>query len=75
MAQEPPVGFEPATSERPQTHWDRQKLQLQSLPLVVRQRNILNSWDVLHYPQKERLKDAGRPECLGTMFRRKVGKR
>jgi len=74
MEQEPPMGFEPATGERSQTDWDRRKLQLQSLPLVVRQRNIINSWDVLYCPQKLWLKDAARPECEGTMFRRNVGK-
>jgi len=70
----PRAGFEPATSEQPQTHWDRQELQLQSLPRVVRQRNIINSWVVLYCPQKEWRKDAGRPECEGTVFRPNVGK-
>ena len=74
MAQEPTAGFEPATSDRPQTHWDVQKLQLRSLRLVVRQRNIINNWNVRYCPQNYWLNDAGRPECEGTMFRRNVGK-
>jgi len=55
-----------ASGRRPP--WDRQKLQLQPLPLVVRQRNIISSWDVLYCPLKEWLKEAGRPECEGIMF-------